>query len=1346
MSAGDGARPESYSWIAKVYAKRDHGNDELVGCGVVIDDQRILTCAHVVGRFEEGRGWVADAEVRLAFPMSDEGDLAELLPVQGVVFPDSGKREDDVAVLYLAGTLPAGVKAAALRCPESGSLASGRWRVLGFPEDPVGEASAGTVEELARGWIRLNKESGDRLRLGFSGSGVWSAEYEAVVAVVTQAGGGDGRALTLRRAVECLPGENLEDLAWWSLSHDRDAKGHWEPRARGVSRASHRRPRFQGRQAALLKIKSWLDRDQASRRVLVVTGAPGAGKSAVLARIVTTADLGRHVVLPASDDGIRATAGSVGCAIHAKGKTALEVATEVARAASAELPDRLECFDDTLYRSLEERRISDEGSGPRPRRFNVIIDALDETVSPEQTRVIIREVVLPMARRCADAGAQVIVGLRRADAEGDLLEAFGRSAELVDLDSEEFFAREDLAAYAMATLQMADRDEIGSPYADDAVARPVADRIAELSDANFLVAGLMAQTHGIFDAEPVDPAALSFVPEVTSVMREYLRRIPEIAGMPRPTELLTALAFAEAPGFPTSLWRLALQTLGDDDVPEIKLAWFAQSPAASFLIESSEENGHSSVFRLFHQALNDALIAAVRPGTATQAEQALTHAFLKAGQSVGWEHAPAYLLRSLPAHAARAQLVDDLLADDAYLLHADLRRVLQATDRAESAAARDRARLVGLTPEAVAVDDPDERVAMFSVTEALDNLGNTYRSRHCQAPYRARWAVARPRTERASFNHQGALRAMCAITVEGQNLLATASDDCTVRLWDPRTSEQLSAFGERNFLCCRMCAITVDGRQLLATSDYDRMVTTNAYGGTVRLWDPRTGEQLTALDAYISGLCAITVDRRELLATIDKAGGPVRLWDPRTGEQLAALDGGSRGVRTGSRGVHAMCSFTVDGQTVLATCSHDSWVRLWDPRTGDQLAALNERPEAVGAMCAVTVDGQTLLATGGTAGTVRLWDPSTGRHLTTLGGPRSGRHGSFADSINVMCTVTVDGQDLLATGSEDGTVRLWDPQEGEQPAATDGHYDEINAMCAVTVDGRELLATGGGAVRLRDPHAGEQLSEFWEHLHGTHAVCAVKMEGRDLLASRDWDGWVALRDPSNGKSLSVFAIPGSAAMCAVTVDGHNLLVTGGDYGGMVRIWDPLISDRLADERLWNPNISKPLARVWRRLLRICRMRRRVPLWPQHISKPVTVLGEGRAVCVVTVDGQDLLVTGGRDGTVRIWDPRTGEELVAFGDRKGGVSAVCAVMVDGQTLLATGSDDGLVQVWDPRTGKSLVTIPTHHPVSAVAAVSDSLAIAFSFGILVIKLDVAARPSPPGAECRASGFVTQGKVEP
>ena len=102
---------------------------------------------------------------------------------------------------------------------------------------------------------------------------------------------------------------------------------------------SERGYRFRGRTAALGEIMDWLDRAEPDRRVLVVTGSPGVGKSAVLGRIVTTADPGIRASLPPGDEAVRASLGSVGCAVHAKGKTALEVAEEIARAASAGCPD-----------------------------------------------------------------------------------------------------------------------------------------------------------------------------------------------------------------------------------------------------------------------------------------------------------------------------------------------------------------------------------------------------------------------------------------------------------------------------------------------------------------------------------------------------------------------------------------------------------------------------------------------------------------------------------------------------------------------------------------------------------------------------------------------------------------------------------------------------------------------------------------------------------------------------------------------------------------------------------------------------------------------------------------------
>ena len=165
-----------------------------------------------------------------------------------------------------------------------------------------------------------------------------------------------------------------------------------------------------------------------------------------------------------------------------------------------------------------------------------------------------------------------------------------------------------LAAYTLATLQLGPRAERpGSPYADNAVAGPVADRIAELSDGNFLVAGLTARTYGLYDELAVDRAALSFTATVDAAMREYLHRLHPVAGV-RAETLLTALAFAETPGIPADRWA--------DRGPgawEPGTSRWLTSPSLPghqrqvFWCSRFSSDGQSVVFRLFHQALNDTL-------------------------------------------------------------------------------------------------------------------------------------------------------------------------------------------------------------------------------------------------------------------------------------------------------------------------------------------------------------------------------------------------------------------------------------------------------------------------------------------------------------------------------------------------------------------------------------------------------------------------------------------------------------------------------------------------------------------------------------------------------------------
>ena len=444
----------------------------------------------------------------------------------------------------------------------------------------------------------------------------------------------------------------------------------------------------------------------------------------------------------------------------------------------------------------------------------MIIDALDEAASPAQARAIIDQVVLPLAETCSDAGAQVVVGTRRRDDGGDLLDRFGGALESIDLDDPRYFAEDDLAAYALACLQLAGDERPGNPYLDDTLAVPVASAIAAMAGPELPDRRPDRPLPRPARRGSRRPGRLAFSATVDSALAAYLERLSPVAGMPA-DRALTALAFAEAPGLPAALWQLAIEAIdgthGQRRGPDpVRPLVGGQLPGGNG--RRGRHRGSRS-YRLFHQALNDALLrrrSEVMPRA--DDERALTLAFTRHGRRSRWKDAPEYLLRSLPAHAAAAGLVDDLLGDDAYLLHADLRRLIQVADGADSEQGRRRAQLLRLTPRAITAG-PADRAALFSVTEALDDLGASYRDGGWQAPYRALWASVKPRSERAVLEgHQGWVNGVCPVTVAGKQLLASAGNDGTVRIWDPETGQQRTVLEGHQGWVNGVCPVTVAGR------------------------------------------------------------------------------------------------------------------------------------------------------------------------------------------------------------------------------------------------------------------------------------------------------------------------------------------------------------------------------------------------------------------------------------------------------------------------------------------------------------------------------------------------------
>jgi hypothetical protein len=457
------------------------------------------------------------------------------------------------------------------------------------------------------------------------------------------------------------------------------------------------------------------------------------------------------------------------------------------------------------------------------------------------------------------------------------------------------------------------------------------------------------------------------------------------------------------------LWQVAIKALGFGDVNEIALNRFARSSTASFLVESAASDDANPEFRLFHQALNDALLhARAEFAGEREDEQALTRAFIAKAQQTGWAGVPKYLLRSLPTHAARADLADELLTDDAYLLYADLFRVLPLANQATTKLGQQRKRLLRLASRSMLTADAPNRLAIFSVTEAVEGLEQAYMRADVRTPYRALWAsIARSSEDSLLLGHWDWVNAVCAFTVQGHTFLATGSDDYTVRIWDPTTSTQQHTLEGHTSRVHAICAFTLHGRAFLATVSDDH---------TVRIWDPATGTQQHEFhghDGAVLAICAYTHNGQTLLAT----GGDdhtVRIWDPATGTQQRVLEGHTDTV-------NAICAFTINDRTLLATGGEDETLRIWDPATGTQQHEFHGHDSWMSGVCAYNHHGRTLLATSSHDDTVRIWDPTTGTQQHVLEGHSS--------NVNGVCVATLNGDTVLASVSDDRTIRIWDVEK-----------------------------------------------------------------------------------------------------------------------------------------------------------------------------------------------------------------------------------------------------------------------------------------------------------------------------
>ena len=473
--------------------------------------------------------------------------------------------------------------------------------------------------------------------------------------------------------------------------------------------------------------------------------------------------------------------------------------------------------------------------------------------------------------------------------------------------------------------------------------------------------------------------------------------------------------------------------------------------------------------------------------------------------------------------------------------------------------------------------------------------------------------------------HTKAVTSLVTALIENSTMAVTGSEDGVVNVLDIGSGQHLHVLSghKKAIKCLQVTRLENYSNPLAISGSLDK---------TLKVWDIKSGSCLQTLDGHADGVWCMAVLGKDLIVSGSK-DDYLKVWDLNTGNCRCTLEGHSSWIS---------CVGTL-GEDIVVSGSNDKHLKLW--QLNEAKFPHHERhitqPECI------TAPNHTGHIVSGAPDSIKVWSAKDGTCLHT-----------WSTSPSVLAT---NNTNLLVSGDKNSTITTWDLNTFNKVQTLQGHTGAVT--CLHVVNSSQLISgSADSTLKIWNLKIGTCVQTLSGHKDGIKCL-SVSKDGC-FAASGSYDF-----------SIRVWHIP--TAKCKCTLTGHNKVV-----------WCIAISEK---NNLLVSGSDDCTMCVWNL---------------QDLSLIHTIQYTDSVKCLAITSDNSIIVAGAHCGQyqLRSWSTQTGKCLSTY---QGHTHAVmCLLLFHNDEYLITGSRDGTVKLWKVISATLLASFDLQSQVKYLALISST----------------------------------------